>query len=60
MAEHASSPHESSTSVALTSPRLTPASLSVCFGQGQFQNGLLTGGKALLCSFGSVSVSLSN
>lgn len=63
MAEHASSPHESSTSVALTPPRLTPASLSACFGQGHFQNGLLTGGKALLCSFGCVkclSLSLSN
>lgn len=62
MAEHAS-PHESSTSVVLTSPSLTPTNLSACFGQGHFRNGLLTGGKALLCSFGSVrclSVSLPN
>lgn len=55
MAEYASL-HESSTSAALTSPRLAPTSLPACFGQGPFQNGLLTGGKALLCSFGSVSV----
>lgn len=55
MAEYAS-PHESSTSVALTPPRLAPTSLSACFGQGPFQSGLLPGGKALLCSFGSVGV----
>lgn len=62
MAEHAF-PHESSISVALTSPSLTSTNLSAGFGQGHFQTGLLTGRKALLCSFGSVgclSVSLSN
>lgn len=62
MAEHAS-PHEPSTSIALAPPTLTPSNLYACFYQGDFQNSLLAGGKALLCNFDSVrylSVSLTN